>query len=192
MGFIFDRKLTFHQHIDFYANKSILTVKCMKIIGSSNCGINPFQKCLLYRVCILPIALYGFQLWFYKSVPMSYYLKTLGKMQRRAAIWILGAFKMSPSYGIKAIAELVPIYLHLLKLGGRSQLCTNKLLPSHLIRSLIELCLNSNSCFDAVSLNSLTNRQCMLVKGHLIDLANRFNECLPSFDPLNPELSSGL
>ena len=30
-------------------------------------------------------------------------------MQRRAAIWILEAFKTSPSYGIEAIAELIPI-----------------------------------------------------------------------------------
>ena len=140
----------------------------MKIIGNFNQGINPFQKRLLYRSCILPIALYGFQLWFYKCTPISYHLKVLGKMQRQAAIWILGAFKTSSLYGIKAITELVSIYLHLLKLGSRSQLCTNKLPLSHL------------------------NRQHALVKGHLIDLANRFNECLPSFDPLNLEFSPGL
>ena len=35
LRFIFDRKLTFYQHVDFYANKLISTVKCMKIIGNS-------------------------------------------------------------------------------------------------------------------------------------------------------------
>jgi len=40
LGFIFDRKLTFHQHVDFYANKSISTVKCMKTLRNSNRGIN--------------------------------------------------------------------------------------------------------------------------------------------------------
>ena len=89
---------------------------------------------------------------------MSYYLKVLGKMQRRAAIWIFRAFKTFSSYGIEAIAGLVPIYLYLYKLGGRSQLCTNKLPPSHIIWSLINLSPNSNSCFNAVSLDSLTNR----------------------------------
>ena len=113
-------------------------------------------------------------------------------MQRQAAIWILGAFKTSPLYGIKTIAELVPIYLHLLKLGSKSQLCTNKLPLSHLIWSLINSSSNSNSCFNAVSLDLLTNRQHTLVKGHLIDLANRFNEYLSSFDPLNLEFSPGL
>lgn len=65
LGFIFDRKLLFHHHIDFYSNKAISMVKCMKILGNSNCSINPSQKYLLYRSCILPIVLYGFQIWFY-------------------------------------------------------------------------------------------------------------------------------
>ena len=86
LGFIFNRKLSFHQHVDFYSNKAMSTVKCMKILGNSNQSINLIQKCLLYRTCVLPIALYGFQLWFYNHVPMSYYLKILGKIQRRAAI----------------------------------------------------------------------------------------------------------
>jgi len=60
LEFIFDRKLTFHQHVNFYVNKSISTVKCMKILGNSNHGINPLQKWPLYRMCILPIALYRF------------------------------------------------------------------------------------------------------------------------------------
>ena len=36
LGFIFDRKLTFHKHIDYYANKAILMVKCMKLLGNSS------------------------------------------------------------------------------------------------------------------------------------------------------------
>jgi len=36
LRFIFNRKLTFYQYINFYANKSISTVKCIKIIGNSN------------------------------------------------------------------------------------------------------------------------------------------------------------
>jgi len=32
LGFIFDQKLAFHQHIDFYLNKAISMVKCMKIL----------------------------------------------------------------------------------------------------------------------------------------------------------------
>ena len=133
LGFIFDRKLSFHQHIDFYFNRAMFTVKCMRILGNSLCGIILTQKCLFYRCCILLITLYGFQLWFYNCAPLLYPLKILGKMQRRATIWITGAFKTSPSEGIKAIAGLISIKLHLQKLMGRLQLCTLSLLPNYLI-----------------------------------------------------------
>jgi len=53
---------------------------------------------------------------------MAYHLKALSKMQRRVAIWILGAFKTLPSYGTEAIAGLVLIKLHLQKLGRGLQL----------------------------------------------------------------------
>ena len=41
LGFIFDRKLCFCQYINFYTNKVISTVKCMKILGNSTRGLNP-------------------------------------------------------------------------------------------------------------------------------------------------------
>ena len=62
LRFIFDRKLLFHKHINFYANKVISTVKYIKILGNSIRGLNPHQKHLLYRSCTMPIALYSFQL----------------------------------------------------------------------------------------------------------------------------------
>jgi len=36
LGFIFDQKLTFHQHIDFYSNKAIFMVKCMRLLRNSS------------------------------------------------------------------------------------------------------------------------------------------------------------
>jgi len=120
LSFICDRKLHFHNHINYYANKAISIVKCMKILDNSTRGLNPHQKHLLYRSCALPIALYGFQLWFYSKAPLSYPLNSLGKLQRRAAIWILGAFKTSSSYGIEAIVGLIQIHLYLQKLRKRS------------------------------------------------------------------------
>ena len=137
LGFIFNRKLLFHQHINFYSNKVMSTVKYMKILSNSNRSINPTQKCLLYRTCVLPIVLYGFQLWFYNYTSILYHLKILGKMQRRATIWILGAFKTSPLFGIEAIAGLISIKVHLQKLGRRSQLQAYSLPSNHLIQSHI-------------------------------------------------------
>jgi len=86
LGFIFNRKLLFHQYIDFYANKAMSIIKCMKILGNLSQGINLTPKHLLYRCFILSIALCRFQLWFYNHTPLSYPLKILGKMQRRTTI----------------------------------------------------------------------------------------------------------
>ena len=62
LGFIFNRKLLFQAHINFYVNKAILTIKCMKMLGNSTRGPISHQKRQLYRCCALPIVLYGFQL----------------------------------------------------------------------------------------------------------------------------------
>ena len=191
LGFIFDRKLSFHQDIDFYSNKAMSTVKCMKILGNSNWGINPIQKHLLYRTYILSIILYEFQLWFYNCAPISYHLKILGKMQRRAAIWILRAFKTSLSFSIEAIAGLIPIKLHLQKLGRRSQLWVHLLPSSHLIQSLMTSFHNASMSHYLALLDSLTGHQQSLIKSYLVDINNRFNENFPSFTPFHSELSLG-
>ena len=60
LSFFFNQKLLFWQHIDFYANKAILTIKYMKMLGNSSRGLASLQKRHLYRCCILSIALYSF------------------------------------------------------------------------------------------------------------------------------------
>ena len=145
LGFIFNRKLTFYQHINHYSNKAISMVKCIKLLGNLSQGITPIQKHLLYRCCVLPIALYSYQLWFYKNAPLSYHMKIMGKMQRRATIWILGAFKTLPTEGIEAITGVIPIKYYLQKLVSRSQLWPLALPVSYLIRTLINNPSNSST-----------------------------------------------
>ena len=36
LGFFFNQKLMFHQHIDYYLNKAISMVQCMKLLGNSS------------------------------------------------------------------------------------------------------------------------------------------------------------
>ena len=128
----------------------------MKILGNSVCGLIPYQKHLLYKSCIIPITLYGFQLWLYNKAPVSYPLKILRKMQRRAALWILRVFKMSPTFDIETISGLIPIYLHLQKLSGRSQLRAHTLPNNHILHSLLELRLNILSTLHHLLLEFLT------------------------------------
>jgi len=77
LGFIFNRKLNFRNHIDFYANKAISTIKYMKLLDNSLRGINLLQKRKLYRCCTLPVVLYGFPLWYYNKSLTHYHLNML-------------------------------------------------------------------------------------------------------------------
>jgi len=163
----------------------------MKILSNSTRDLNPHQKHPLYRSYALPIALYGFQLWFYSKTPLSYPLNSLGKLQRRAVTWILGAFKMSPLYGIEAIAGLISIHLHLQKLSKRSQLRVHTLSDNHIIRSLMDNKPYSPSPPHALSLGLLTKRQHGFLKSHMVDIDNRFNEVFLVFNSINPEFHPG-
>ena len=137
LGFIFDHKLTFRNHIDFHSNKAISTIKCIKLLGNSSRGINPLQKRRLYRYCTLSITLYGFLLWYYNKAPNYYHLNILRKMQWRAALWIIGAFHTSPTLRVETITSLVPIHLHLKKLYGRFLLQQSFLPSNHIIHSIL-------------------------------------------------------
>ena len=86
LGFYFDCKLNFNYYTHFYAMKCLSTLNAMKMLGNPARGLLPIQKRLLYRTCVLPIVLYGFQLWFFKGAPVVKNLAKLKKMQQRAAL----------------------------------------------------------------------------------------------------------
>jgi len=53
LGFIFDRKLTFHQHIHFYINKVLSTIKDMKMLENPTKELLLMHKQLLYKMYII-------------------------------------------------------------------------------------------------------------------------------------------
>ena len=118
-------------------------------------------------------------------------MKILDKMQRRATIWILGAFKTSPSEGIEAIAGIIPIKFHLQKIARRLQIRPFKLPTNHILRNLMDELPPSSIMPNPHNIGSLTNHQRILTKGHLIDSYNKAHRIFPSFSPLNPEFSPG-
>jgi len=161
------------------------------MLGNLLRGLIPFQKHLLYRLCILPIALYGSLLWFYNKVPLSYSLKVLRDMQHSAALWILGVFRILPSLDIEAIAGLIPIQLHLQKLSGKIQLCTHSLLPNHIINSILEVRYFSNKEHHLLLMENLTTKQKLKIKEPIVDANNRLNGIFKLFDLFNLEFFPG-
>jgi len=118
-------------------------------------------------------------------------MKILDKIQRRAAIWILGAFKTLPSEGIKAITGIIPIKFHLQKIARRLQICPFKLPTNYILRNLMNELPPSSNMPNPHSIGSLTNHQKIITKGHLIDSCNKAHGIFPSFSPLNSEFSPG-
>jgi hypothetical protein len=112
LGFFFDWHLLFHEHVHFYTTKAISTVCAMGMFGNSFHGLSPRQKHILYRSCVMPIATYGFKLWYYSGARQKGQVAKLAKMQHCTALWITGAFSTSPVGGVGALAGLIPINLH--------------------------------------------------------------------------------
>jgi len=85
LGFYFDRRLSFKEHIRYYSTKALSTIKAMGMLGNSSRGLLLLQKHLLYRSCVVPIATYGFRLWFFAGALTKAQVSLLAAMQRKAA-----------------------------------------------------------------------------------------------------------
>ena len=166
--------------------KVISTIKYMKILGNSSRGPILIQKRYLYKYCILLIALYSFQLWYYNKALLVYPLKELRKMQWRAALWVLGIFYTSLMLGIEAIVSFIPIYLYLQKLCGRFHLRAYSLLLNYIIRLIRP---SDNVKLHTLLLERLISRQWVIIKSFIIDMDNRFNKVFSSFSSFNYEFS---
>ena len=149
------------------------------------------QKRLLYRTCILSIAMYGFNLWFFKGTPIVKNINELKKMQYKAALWITGAFQTSPSDGIEAIADLIPITLYMHKLNGRHHLRYSSIPSSHTINSLLDSQHVKNHPPHKVATSKLTNKQRSNLKSPIKDVNERLNSVRDCYNPLFPLFSPG-
>ena len=160
----------------------------MKILGNLSRGFIPLQNKRLYIFCILLIALYKFQLWYYNKGGLNYSFRVLRKMQWRAVLWISDAFWISLTVGNKAILGLIPI--HLKELYGRFYLRDFSLLSNHIIKSIISTeRSNEHIAHHPLSLNKLMSKQQSQLHSTLIDIDNKYNEFLPAFSSFNREFS---
>ena len=112
-------------------------------------------------------------------------------MQRRAAIWILGAFKTSPLEGIEALVGLIPIKFHLQKITRRSLIHSFKLPTNHILKNLENDDPPQMKVISSHNIGSLSNHQRTLTKGHIINSNIKSHGIFPSFSPLDPEFSPG-
>ena len=125
-------------------------------------------------------------MWFFKGAPIVKNITELKKMQRRAALWITGAFQTSPSEGIEAIADLIPITLHLRKLNGRHHLRYVSIPPSHAINSLLDSQHTKSQAPYKTATSKLTVKQQTNLKSPIKDVNEQLNSVRNCFNSLHP------
>ena len=191
LGFYFDRHLSFKEHVRYYSTKALSMVKAMGMLGNSSRGLLPLQKRFLYRFYVVPIATYGFRLWFFARAPTKAQVSLLAAMQHKTTLWILGAFCTSSTGGLEALAGLIPIHLHLKKLVKQSYLRTAILPSQYALISLLSAKHSKGALPHTQFLALLNDIHCACLKGPLLDIEVSLLNLTECFDPLHAEATPG-
>ncbi|CAA7267766.1 unnamed protein product [Cyclocybe aegerita] len=191
LGFYFDRGLTFHEHVRYYATKVFTTMQAMRMLGNSTRGLSLKQRRLLYRSCVVPIATYGYQLWYFNGARNKGAMNQLKWMQRKAALWITGAFRTSPTGGLEALAGLIPVHLMLKKLATCAVYCVATLSDTHPLCSMMGERLLKRAKPHARSAALMTPAMRGKVKSTIMEVDERVHTLTESFEPFAPEAHPG-
>ncbi|CAA7264656.1 unnamed protein product [Cyclocybe aegerita] len=187
LGFYFDRGLTFHEHVRYYATKAFTTVQAMCMLGNSTRGLSPKQQRLLYRSCVVPIATYGSHLWYFDGTHNKGAMNQLKRMQQKAALWITGAFRTSPTGSLEALAGLIPVHLMLKKLAMCAVYHVATLSDTHPLRSMMGKGLLKRAEPHTRSAALMTPALQGKVKSTVMEVDERIHTLTESFEPFAPE-----
>ena len=134
LGFFFDSELNWNTHISFYFNRAFSTIRVLRMLGSSICGLGTLQKRHTYQACVLPVLAYGLLLWFTQDgAGIKKQLSRVNKVHMHACKWIMGCFRTTPIGAREVIAGLPPLIMLLnAQLHG---FCAQiaALLPNHIL-----------------------------------------------------------
>ncbi|CAA7267343.1 unnamed protein product [Cyclocybe aegerita] len=191
LGFYFDRGLTFHEHVRYYTTKAFTTVQAMRMLGNSTRGLSPKQSRLLYRSCVVPIATYGYRLWYFDGARNKGAMNQLKRMQRKAALWITGAFRTSPTGGLEAPADLIPVHLMLKKLATCAVYRVATLSDTHPLCSMMGEGLLKRAAPHARSAALMTPAMRGKVKSTVMEVDERVHTLTESFEPFAPKARPG-
>ncbi|CAA7267560.1 unnamed protein product [Cyclocybe aegerita] len=191
LGFYFDCRLTFHEHVRYYATKAFTTMQAMRMLGNSTRGLSPKQRCLLYRLCVVPIATYSYRLWYFDGAHNKGVMNQLKRMQQKAALWIMGAFHTSPTGGLEALAGLIPVHLMLKKLATRAVYRVATLSDTHPLHSMMGESLLKRATPHACSAALMTPAMRGKVKSTVMEVDERVHTLTESFEPFAPEACPG-
>ena len=114
LGVIFDKRLTFNQHINSRVEKGIKILNTARNMINKNWGLNPQKALWIYKAIVRPTVTYGCHIYGGKEFTQNN-KKKLAKLQRLAAILTTSAHKSTPSLSLDRLLDLDPLHLHIKK-----------------------------------------------------------------------------
>src|ERR1700742_4086942 len=117
------------------------------------------------------------------------HLELLRKMQRKAALWITGAFRTTPGGAAESLAGLPPIHLLLRRLVNRGYSRANTLMPSHLTLGLVNRPYTGGTHLS--SLRSISAPLRYSVKSPVMDISLHMSKLSEEFSVVDAERSPG-
>ncbi|CAA7267776.1 unnamed protein product [Cyclocybe aegerita] len=118
-------------------------------------------------------------------------MNQLKRMQRKAALWITGAFRNSPTGGLEALAGLIPVHLMLKKLATRAVYHVATLLDTHPLRSMMGEGLLKRAVPHAHSAALMTPAMQGKVKSTVMEVDECVHTLTESFEPFAPKACLG-
>ena len=110
LGVLFDRKLSFNQHLSAKIDKCTKLLYSVRKMVGSDWGLSPKVCRWIYDTFIVPSILYGCHLWATKSITRSIQAK-LKKLQRLCCLFISGSCRTTPTATMEAVLGLLPLDL---------------------------------------------------------------------------------
>ena len=96
-------------------------------------------------------------------------------MQCRVTLQIIEAFHTLPTWGVEAIAKLIPIHLHLDKVSRKHHLRIVSLPKQHTLNLLLNSQYLKKTKLHYISMDNLTSIQYQKIKSSIVDTDNQLN-----------------
>jgi ribonuclease HI len=108
LGVHLDAKMKMNLHINECVSKSLRSLWAARTMISRTWGLTPQTTSWLYKQVIIPRITYGSIVWWHRA-KLKTYAKKLDKIHRLALLMITGATKSTPTLGMSAALEMLPL-----------------------------------------------------------------------------------
>jgi ribonuclease HI len=108
LGVHLDAKMKMNLHVDECVAKGLRSLWAARSMVSRTWGLTPQTTSWLYKQVIIPRITYGSIVWWHRA-KLKTYAKKLDKIHRLALLMITGATKSTPTLGMSAALDMLPL-----------------------------------------------------------------------------------